>query len=138
MQQRTNKMKENGCSTISTTFIHDDREDDKLVSVEDLTMAAEAEAGEDHEGLRSLDGLSLADLGYDAESLDEADLSDSELDNYDCVDQLWYEGRLDPPEGIPVAGEWQNGRFISERYAEKLGWPDAGALATFNGETEKC
>lgn len=30
-------------------FIHEDREDDQLVSVEDLNRAAEAEAKEDHE-----------------------------------------------------------------------------------------
>lgn len=30
-------------------FIHGDREDDQLVSVDDLNRAAEAEAKEDHE-----------------------------------------------------------------------------------------
>lgn len=33
----------------STAFTHEDREDEQLVSVEDLNMAAEAEAMEDHE-----------------------------------------------------------------------------------------
>lgn len=128
-------MKDNEYLMASTAFVHEDREDGKLVSVEDLNMAAGAEALEDREGLRSLDGLSLADLGYDAETLEESDISPSELVDYDCIDQLWYEGRLDPPEDIHIDGEWQDGHFISDRYAEKLGWPDAGALATFNEET---
>ena len=41
-------MKEQDMEAV-VAFIHEDREDDKLVSVDDLNMAAEAEAKEDHE-----------------------------------------------------------------------------------------
>lgn len=46
---KDNTMKENGYSMSSTAFTHEDREDDQLVSVDDLNMEAESEAKEDHE-----------------------------------------------------------------------------------------
>lgn len=112
-------MRDNGYSMSSTAFTHEDREDDKLVSVDDLNMAAEAEAMETHEEgqLTSLDDLFEDSMGRSSDEF---------------IEEREMERRAESGD----AGVW-NGRWFTNETARANGFPDWEAQMDFERRMEK-